>query len=411
MTFGTQGCVKVPHHNDTGYDASPSDFAIAANGELFIGGATSTYSPAGSSSRNGWFVRLDAGGALAIDAVEQDYEGFNEAVLSPADAPIFVTRLRAGGSGVVRTDASGAVDSTFALDPSLASMWFWGASQQSGGKLLLLAGPNDNVDRVVRIGPNGALDTTFASGGTLMLPAQQTIGGATYYSLYGPRGLAVGPAHELYVADNVSSDGFPSWTPDSVGYWTVSRFTADGAADAAFGTGGTASVRAPHFSDVHYGADVWLASSRSAPDLYLVGTCDEPGSSYVDSCVVHLTAAGVDASFAGSAGRVTLSQPVAMQPHAAAVQGDGSLVVAGSGAFDLYVARVEKSGSLDASFGTGGWFTSAGVSDASSGSSGTTVRPVAVGLAADGGAIVLENWRYEQNLYSASQAIVCKLTP
>src|SRR5262249_7325166 len=71
---------------------------------------------------------------------------------------------------VARFDANGALDSTFGtagianVSPSSNPMWAFALAQQADGKLLV-GGQTGSAWFLARLGTNGALDTTFGTGG------------------------------------------------------------------------------------------------------------------------------------------------------------------------------------------------------------------------------------------------------
>ena len=402
-SFGSHGCATFAHANDRRYQSNPFALALGGAGDIYVGGRTGTDALGGY--QKGWFVRLTGSGGVAVDTTVDATDYLWSVAVTPAGSPTWLAEKNTGsGTAVVATAASGTPDTTFALDASLGSTWLTGARYQSTGDLLLLATPSiGDADRLVRVRATGAVDATFATQGTLLLRTSASAQAKGVAATYQGLGVAVDASDAIYVAGLVASSSGSSWM--------VARYTASGAPDTAFGDGGTLVVgRAPRITDPHYAGFV-LGSSASASDLYLVGRYDDPNEVYGSLYVAHVTPAGVDTAFAGGAGHLTLSRaPDSLLASAAAVQSDGSLLVASRGDLSWYVTRVTRTGAVDATYAASGWFQ--GALDQPSGGAGTTsAPPVALAVAPNGGAIVVQNWQYDQNLYAEAQAIVCKLTP
>ncbi len=131
--------------------------------------------------------------------------------------------------------------------------------------------------------------------------------------------------------------------------FALERFNADGSLDTSFGAGG--EVETP-----------LLGSNNRLVGLALQsdGKILEVGSAEGDFIVVRYNADGsMDASF-GTGGYVLTPFSGTADAHAVAVQSDGKIVVAGNVAYgaaghsDFALARYNSDGSLDVSFGQGG---------------------------------------------------------
>jgi uncharacterized delta-60 repeat protein len=139
----------------------------------------------------------------------------------------------------------------------------------------------------------------------------------------------------------------------------VARFTANGAADASYGTGGVAVLSALPLSFGIMGSAI-----DASGQVVIVGTAPPAGPEGQDIFVTRLTSAGAtDATF-GSAGvarfavsatgtRHDRGTTVAIQPDGKIVVGGRTMGSAGLG-FDFLLLRLETTGAPDASFGTGG---------------------------------------------------------
>ncbi|GBF06108.1 hypothetical protein DAERI_070106 [Deinococcus aerius] len=195
-------------------------------------------------------------------------------------------------------------------------------------------------------GPAGSLDTTFGSGGIAVTPvgAGEDI----------PYAMAAQPDGKLVVAGRTGGT-----TSDDFG---VVRYTRDGALDTTFGTGGKVLI------DFAGKSDIARAVAVQADGKIVVagGATNAAGEERFG--VARLTADGTLDSGFGTGGKVVTAFPDSSGDRATAllVQPDGNIVVGGQASFasnatgvDFALARLTPSGSLDATFGTGGRVTTA----------------------------------------------------
>ena len=250
------------------------------------------------------------------------------AVLVQPDGRIVV----AGGGGapgsfcVVRLRANGALDTTFGsggkrvIDFGGDVESAYGAALQADGKIVL-AGDSDLRVAVARLRPNGSLDSTFSGDGRKIFS-------------WGPLGRAeavlVQPNGKIVLAGFSGPEG---------GNIQVARLTASGRLDATFGSGGKAAV---DFG----GDDFGLAVARAADGRIVVAG----RSTTAGAVVARLRATGaLDPDFDGD-GRVTL--PGGGRASAVLVQQDGRIVVAGNagGSARMTVTRLQANGSPDPTF-------------------------------------------------------------
>jgi uncharacterized delta-60 repeat protein len=186
---------------------------------------------------------------------------------------------------------------------------------------------------------NGALDTSFGTNGRVTT-AIGASGGVT--------GIAV-QGNDIIVAGDTYD--FTTSTADLL----VARYTATGALDASFGTGGLASYPA-------YG-NGFTTGVATGPDgsIFVLGDSFSfsPTASYT-TFVTHLTANGVLDGTYGSGGTATVGGVLG---NAIAVQPDGKAVAGGTARYFAFtqsaVARFTTAGALDGSFGAGGLVTTA----------------------------------------------------
>ncbi len=129
---------------------------------------------------------------------------------------------------------------------------------------------NPSQSELLGFNPDGSLDTTFGSGGQVLLPANANGGD-----------MVVAPSGQIYLATNIGSTA------------TVYRFNADGAPDTSYGTNGVATI------DIG-GNSLTLSNILLQPDgkLVVVGTGGSWTSVYM---VARLNTDGSpDTTFNGS---------------------------------------------------------------------------------------------------------------
>jgi uncharacterized delta-60 repeat protein len=228
-----------------------------------------------------------------------------------------VVRLRAANGTLDPTFASGGKRTIdFGSDDEAAH----GAALQPDGKIVL-AGDTRLTPAVVRLKANGALDTTFATGG------KKTF---TWGAIGRIKAVVVAPNGKILLGGFSGPEG---------GNIQVARLTTNGTLDATFGTGGIAGI---DFG----GDDFGEALARQADGRIVVAG----RSSAAGAVVARLRATGVlDPDF-GSGGRVTL--PGGGSLSAVLVQPDRKIVVAGnvSGSAVMTVTRLQPNGAPDPTF-------------------------------------------------------------
>ena len=330
----------------------------------------------------------------------------NALVVQPSDQKLVLAGYVAGATedlAIARFTANGALDTaTFGAGTGRVSTDIGGADQravdvavQPDGKILVLgwttAATRDIV--VARYSSTGVLDPTFGTGGIatfdvagydkpesiLVQPSGRIVVSGTVDRLvdslamvmgitssgaldptFGTAGVTtvnwlVADSNEEVRGMSTQSSGkiivFGEWSNSSM---TVARFTADGAVDTSFGTGGKRDMVFPNPSANPFDGAV-------APDdsLYIVGGNDVGGGRSI--AVAHVLVDGtMDNGFSGDGMVYT---PIGVSTdidelYGAIVQPDGNVVVAGrlasGGANDMVFARYRPDGTLDPDFGTAG---------------------------------------------------------
>ncbi|GAB3469330.1 hypothetical protein GCM10027321_38560 [Massilia terrae] len=216
-----------------------------------------------------------------------------------------------------------------------------GLATMADGRMLTLslmdmvANGDNYTTALARHNPDGSLDTSFGSGGMVLLPV-------SFGSVIAP---------PVVLADGkvlmaVSS----TWAPGAD--FKVVRLNADGTVDGSFGTNGAAIV------SLGAGSDTPTKLMVQA-DGKIVVAGNAGSASGGDMAAVRLTASGqLDTAFNGTGTLVVAASAGIDRASAAVLQGDGKLLLAGTAAgasdLDFALVRVNADGSLDTSFGSGG---------------------------------------------------------
>ena len=274
--------------------------------------------------------RLDATFGAGGKAFTKNATNFGQAVNAVAlqtDGKIIVAGSLNNSFGFVRYNTNGSLDSTFgsggivSINPQDSAVdVLFGIAIQSNGKILAAGPVNAGNDFfMIRLNPNGSLDTTFGNSGVAAEEACIPNSGA----------LASQPNGEIVV----------------VGGGCAVRFEANGTLDPSFGIGGVAKL---------VGGEGGTVALQSDGKFLVTGFDGLPGGGIISR---YNSNGSIDPSF-GIFGSVGCPSPAS----AVSVQGDGKIVVAGTltdlrtspGSQDLALFRYNTNGSVDDTFGTNG---------------------------------------------------------
>lgn len=291
-----------------------------------------------------------------------------DVVIQP-DGKIVVAGDRASDFAIARYLSNGTIDTTFGGGDGFVQVGISGVDAaralalQKDGKIVVVGYSNGSLTAsMVRLLPNGDLDTTFGTNGVV---------GPTNFSQTSARFLRVKIQNDQKIVvagyiDTGSNNLF------------VARYMSDGSLDPFFGSAGIKIVsgnRDNDFMGLEIQADGKIViSGTSATDN------DNP-------ILVRLTAQGqLDASF-GNDGVVeqTITGSTFTVYNNLALQSDGKIVAVGYtqlGDLYLIVARYNVDGSLDLSFANGvGYVTKQILSS-------TDVRGLSNAITSDGNIVV-----------------------
>jgi uncharacterized delta-60 repeat protein len=257
---------------------------------------------------------------------------------------------------LARYRRDGALDTTFGTGGLVTTPWpaapgaggAQGVAVGAGDRIVVVGtaglghGPDIGV-AVARYLPSGALDATFGNGGKVV-SAVSPVGDG------GANAVAVQPDGRIVVVGGANDQA------NDADFLAV-RYLPDGNPDTSFGNNGVALIPLP-------GGDASASAVAVQPDgaIVIAGTAIGPGTAGQEFGIARLTPAGALDSGFGSGG-VVLAQFRSGQDKGGAqsvlVASGGRIVVAGlaetaagRGAFGLM--RLRPDGSPDPTFGTGG---------------------------------------------------------
>jgi uncharacterized delta-60 repeat protein len=241
-----------------------------------------------------------------------------------SDDEITLARYNANGS-LDRSFGSGGKVTTPIGSSSSASA----VALRADGKIIA-AGSSDGKFALVRYKPDGSLDSSFGTGGTVTTSFGPGFAGAS--------SLALAPDGRIVAAGR------------SLSAFALARYEPDGSLDTGFGVGGKVTTT---FDPTPY--EVWLGEIALQPDGKIVAAGT---SSRTFALARYETNGSLDPGF-GNGGKVkTVLGPNRDIASAVALQPDGKIVAAGysdrgspfGNGFAL--ARYNPDGSLDSLFGS-----------------------------------------------------------
>ena len=267
---------------------------------------------------------------------------------------------------VVRYNTNGTLDTSFGSG-GVAISGLQGVAQavaiQPDGKILVagyteVAGKKKNtyaIDWAVeRLNTNGSLDTTFG-------------GGAGYVvTNFAPAPSSGSPAPDYVSAIAIQSNGqivvAGQGTAGSASGVAVARYNANGSPDTTFGTGGTV-VNTSMFWDGSVPGTADMLAIDSSGRIDVVGGSILLGVGEIEMAR-YLPNGTLDSSF-GTGGIVKLMPTGASGSGATSIglQSTGQIVIGTNTTFApqplpvLTLVRLNTNGSLDTTFGTGGFYS------------------------------------------------------
>jgi uncharacterized delta-60 repeat protein len=309
-TFGTGGFVTLDVHY-TGTQGDAPDVALQDDGKIVVvsGNAIARYNVDGTPDAG-----FGAGGLVTLDIHGPSHDRLNAVALQP-DGRIVV-------AGYTRDGVNGPTQEDFVL---------------------------------ARYEVDGTPDVGFGTDGLVITDFEEHQD-IVWDVLIQPDGKIVATGH----ASTIDQFGFGVYYPD----YAAARYTADGALDSTFGTGGKVTTNIAGESEFPY------ASALQADGMIvLAGRVAPSGGSDPDIGLVRYTAEGqLDLGF-GNGGILRNETDAWDEAADVLIQPDGKIVVVGFTLHEgglvnpapdtLTIERFNADGSYDASFGNGGRVQSA----------------------------------------------------
>jgi uncharacterized delta-60 repeat protein len=308
-------------------------------------GSLDTSFGSGGHTATGFGNSGDTGNAVAL---QPQANGTSKIVVAG------LTRSKKGIAecAVARYNADGTLDTTFGTSGKVitslggsASEWVTAMTVDSSGRILLAGYTNANPSvpdaaTVLRYTANGALDTSFGSGGKLITTLR------VYVSADHSVGIVLQPDGRIVLGSTTIDPA------TSTGDFVTARFNADGSADSTFGSGGVVTT--------HVGDSEEFGGVTIQGDGKIVVGGSETGTAPLALYLLRYNAdGGLDATF-GTGGTVAAQGPggqgIDVRGSGVAVQADGKIIAGGEFA-DLGALRVKPDGSVDTGYGNGGWAT------------------------------------------------------
>jgi uncharacterized delta-60 repeat protein len=283
----------------------------------------------------------------------------NDLLLQPDGKIVVVGSASSGEMAAVRYNVDGTPDSTFGSGGKVLvtfggkiSAVAQGAALQSDGKIVM-GGRADTQMALARLNSNGLLDSSFGTSGKLLVNPSGARNGITT-----ALDVAVQRAPAISGEERIVLGGQSRASSQANREWTLMRLKPNGATDTTFGTSGI--VKTSFFG---FGESVMRVAIDSSNQIIATGFVysSDPSqcNAYIqDVGVVRYTENGaLDPSFGGG-GKQTLDVYGGRdEPYGLALQTDGKIVMAGfSMSSDvtvqhILVVRLNVDGSLDSSFG------------------------------------------------------------
>ena len=275
------------------------------------------------------------------------------------DGKIVLVGESSGDFGISRYNPDGSLDTSFDGDGRVTTDFgfndrAYGVAIQPDGKIVVV-GRGDLQFAVARYNPDGSLDTSFDGDGKETIRFRPGNGDEAAYevAVQSDGKLIVGGTSYEFSSDP-SRPGYGDNAAGGDHDFALARLNADGSLDSTYGVGGKVTTDFNnHSKDEAY-------SLVLQPD----GKVVLAGFSNNSNALARYNADGsLDATW-GSGGKVTVNQPNGFFSviNDIDIQADGKIVTTGTaftqladGHNDFFVNRFNTNGSLDASFGTGGW--------------------------------------------------------
>jgi uncharacterized delta-60 repeat protein len=346
------------------------------------GGSVTTGFPYDHAPTQARSVVIDSQGRAVVAGVVNDAPGNNVVVLaryitdgSPdtsfGNGGVVYTPISAGGGGFGGPEAAPiALDSTGRI--LVAGSYVWPPVY---GPFGFDIGPASDF-AVVRLEPDGTMDTSFGTGGmvTIDIGATDPNTGLPIHTYDSASGVAIQSDGEIVVSGTtiVPPSNPNGYSDDN---FAVTRLNPDGSIDTSFGTNGRSSANfpvvnpSPYFTSTSYDTATSLALAPDGKIVVEGSTLSDFLNEFDDFAVARFNTDGsLDSSF-GTGGLVyqdlNQANPGTIDDaYALLVQTDGKIVLGGEQGPNPYgnpspgpnwaLLRLNLDGTNDSSFGTNG---------------------------------------------------------
>ena len=266
-----------------------------------------------------------------------------------SDGKIVVAGVGSNGNdndfAVARYNTNGSLDTTFDGDGKFTRGWGFGHDEanavaiQPDGKIVV-AGTSYNgtafLYTLVRLNPNGSLDTTFDSDGIVTTAVNAKNNDIVQSVIVQSNGKIVA-AGQSYNGSNTD--------------FSLVRYNSNGSLDTTFNSTGKVVTAIGTSHDYGYSVAV-----QSDGKILVAGT-SYTGSKYNFALVRYDGAGKLDKTFDGDGKLTTSISTGTDRAYGMVLQSDGKILVAGEANFDFGLVRYNTNGALDTTFDVDGKVT------------------------------------------------------
>jgi uncharacterized delta-60 repeat protein len=252
---------------------------------------------------------------------------------------------------IVRINADGSRDYSF-KSPVLTKMDLNAMVLGVDGKVTIAGSVYNSIDQnydfaIARLNGDGSLDASFGSNGKITTDPGNANG-----KLYS---LIIQADNRIVVAGYYGNVISPEFNIGGISNFILARYNSDGSLDTSFGSNGKVITDFPSAR-----AEVYDLALQADGKIVAVGLSGDGGSApNTNLALARYNTNGVpDSSFSDDGMQITmLGTTGKAMARAVAIQGDGKIVIAGTGYNthdnDFVVARYNGNGSLDGTFHAG----------------------------------------------------------